>query len=112
MPCRICPEYTPVTEDLKHLLMECQKTKEPRERIFQELLNVIASFPPENSILLYPVDTDIATQFILDCTWLNLPNGYRLPPTHKGVVDIFRISRQYCFAVNVERPRLLNMLKQ
>ena len=105
--CRLCQGCS--FESVEHILTECTGTKEPRDRILPELLNAVCSFVPENKILQLPPNHAIMTQFILDCTSLNLPNGYRVSPAREGLTEIFRICRQFCFAVNAQRTRLLKL---
>ena len=50
------------------------------------------------------------TQFVLDCTSINLPDIYRIPAHNKRISEIFRISRDWCFGISSERARLLKLL--
>ena len=49
--------------------------------------------------------------FILDCTSLNLPSAYRVPTHNPEVSQVFKISRDWCYAVAKERARLLKAKK-
>ena len=109
--CRLCPKSLGLLpETIPHILTECRGTIEPRMRIWPELLNAISLQFPENRLLGTIPDNNLVTQFILDCTSLNLPNGYRFDISHPGISDIFRVSRQYCYAVHSERLRHIREL--
>ena len=108
--CRLCPSSPGIPETITHILTECRGTTEPRARIWPELLNVTTQLFPENKLLQATHSNSISAQFVLDCTSLNLPNNYRLDITHPGIADIFRVARQYCYAVSSERLRKLKNL--
>ena len=74
----LCLPSLDIPETICHILTECRGTIEPRTKIWPELLNVVSQQFPENSILRKTPSNTIATQFILDCTSLNLPNEYIL----------------------------------
>ena len=62
--CRLCP--APV-ENIKHILTECKATSQIRERLYPELVNLVAQFSTSCSLLdrsLTPNGT--LTQFIPD----------------------------------------------
>ena len=69
--CRALPMPQVVPEDIEHLLTRCRATAETRESKIPNLLNTISEFSPNNALLLNPGQTQM-TQFILDCTSLNL----------------------------------------
>ena len=108
--CRLCPSSPGIAETICHILTECKGTIEPRTRIWPELLNVTTQLFPENKLLLGTHNSSITAQFVLDSTSLNLPNEYRLDISHPGIADIFRVARQYCYAVSTERLRNLKVL--
>ena len=108
--CRLCQASC---EDIKHILTECRSTADVRERIFPDLLNVVAEVNPNSGILNLPsLTSNILTQFILDCGSSNLNNDFRLSYAHPGTPEVFRIARDWCFAINNARIRLLKKLKQ
>ena len=52
----------------------------------------------------------MAAQFILDCTSLNLPNGFRIDISHPGNHEILIAPCQYCYIVNSDRVQQLKKL--
>ena len=106
--CRICSSSC---EDTKHILVECRATSEYREKLLPELLNTVASIDPSSKILdITTVSSQVLTQFILDCTSLNLSNSCRLSYSHPRINEVFRLSRDWCFALNNARSKFLRNL--
>ena len=111
--CPLCkdltaPAQTP-TEDMVHLLTLCKGTKETRDRLLPDLLNPVASHSPDNLLLSFPPDKQF-TQFILDCTSLNLPNKLRIPSNHPGFNNITRQCSRYIFAIHKHRSSQLQSI--
>ena len=102
--CRLCDAPF---ENTEHLITSCSPLSHIRERLLPELLNVVIDIAPNCKLLLDPYSEHL-TQFLLDCTSLNLPNDYRLSPTHKDISKVFKVSRDWCFALTRERSRLLS----
>ena len=100
--CKLC--CAPV-ESLAHVLTECLATAETRRRILPDLLNTVSQVQPSCAIL--SSQGDHMTQFILDCTSLNLPAPFRIPNHNPRVSEVFAISRDWCYAIGRERQRLL-----
>ena len=107
--CKLCPAPAPV-ESLEHVLTSCRATSEIRDRIYPELLNVLAEVQP-NSLILEEPHSPHLTQFILDCSSINLPEGYRIPAHNPGISSIFALSRDWCTAVSNERTWQLKLGK-
>ena len=105
--CKLCS--APV-ESLEHVLTSCQATSEVRERIYPQLVNVLAEVQP-NSLILEEPHSSHLTQFILDCSSINLAEGYRIPAHNPGISRIFNLSRDWCTAVSNERTRQLKLKK-
>ena len=100
--CKLC--HAPV-ETTQHILTECAGTADIHQRLLPELLNTVLQVQPSSHIL---VDQSIhLTQFILDCTSINLPEIIRIPAHNPKVCEVFRISRDWCYSVITERSRLL-----
>ena len=97
------------SETVEHVISLCRATSCVRERLYPELVNAIAKVQPQCRILTCPPPSNILTQFILDCTSLNLPEDVRIPSHNPFLYEIFRISRDWCFAINSERLRLLKL---
>ena len=105
--CKLCPAEI---ESTKHVLAQCLGTADIRQRLLPELLNTVQQVQPSSSILESPAQH--LTQFILDCTSPNLPNTHRIPAHNPRVSEIFKISRDWCYAVGRQRLRLLKNLKE
>ena len=106
--CSLCNDSNDDIPDItEHILVTCQATSSVRQRLFPELMNTVSRVQPTSSILLYNVSPSILTQFILDCTSINLPDSVRIPMHNPDITDIYRIARDWCFAAHSERVRLL-----
>ena len=105
--CSLCDH--PV-ESIEHVLVACNATNEVRSRLLPNLMNVVANVQPKCGILLYNPPASILTQFILDCTSLNLPDSIRIPLHNPGISAIYKISRDWCFAASSERSSCLKSL--
>ena len=103
--CRLCSFSV---EHTQHILTECSRTAEKRQRIYSELLNLISDLQPSSG-LLDSEQTNNAqiTQFILDPSSMNLPSSHRISFQHPRLPDIFRISRDWCHSIYSCRARLL-----
>ena len=102
--CKLCSASV---ESISHILVQCCPLSEVRERLLPELLNTVSQVQPSSDILNNPSQQDL-TQFILDCTSPNLNNNIRVPAHNPGIKFIFRVSRDWCFALTNERLRLQN----
>ena len=105
-----CPLCSAPRETIEHLLVACRGTAEPRQRIFPELMNSVAQVQPTCEILQNHTDM-ILSQFILDCTSPNLPEHYRVPSHNPRVSEIFKISRDWAYAISIKRTRIFNQKK-
>ena len=101
--CKLCS--APV-DSYDHILLACRATAETRERIFPELLNIVSQVQPR-SILLQNHSHPQLTQFILDCTSPNLDENLRIPAHNPGISHVYKISRDWTFAISNQRTRLL-----
>ena len=98
-------------DSIEHVLTRCRATASVRDRLYPELVNTVAKVQPLCSILYQPLPSHVLTQFILDCTSLNLPNSARIPAHNPLVSLICKVSRDWCYAVSNERSRLLKQLR-
>ena len=104
--CRLCLAEEETTE---HILTTCPSLAEVRQRLFPDLMNVVASVQPSCKILKTHTPA-ILTQFILDCTSINLEDDYRIPAHNPNNQDIFSLARDWCFAASNSRTRQLKLL--
>ena len=109
--CDLCPSPAPV-DSIEHALVSCLAMNEIRSRLYAELVNTIAQVQPNCNILQETPSAPVLTQFILDCTSLNLPQSIRIPAHNPGIVKICKISRDWCYAISCERLRLFRKHKQ
>ena len=107
----ICDLCLKSRDTIEHILTSCSKTSEVRQRLYPELVNTVAHVQPTCSILLSYPSPSILTQFILDCSSLNLPSSYRIPAHSPDIFKICKISRDWCYAISCERSRLLKQLR-
>ena len=90
--CRLCKQLTDSPgplEDLAHLLTSCRGTSDTRDSVMPDLLNTVAISYPTNGLLSH-VSHPMPTQFLLNCSSLNLPSDIRVPPNHPGFMSITR----------------------
>ena len=107
--CDLCPCPAPL-DSIEHILVTCRATAEVRARLIPELLNIVARVQPQCSILqCYPPPSTLA-QFILDCTSNNLPDKIRIPAHNPDIGAVYRLSRDFCYAISCERSRQLKSL--
>ena len=102
--CKLCQA---AVETTAHALTECRATSEVHRDLIPTLLNTVQDIEPNNHLLLSPLPSEHLTQFLLDCTSLNLPDPYRIPAHNPRVGEIFRISRNWCYRTSKLRSRLL-----
>ena len=116
--CRLClkssssPVPNPAPpEDLIHLLSQCRSTADSRERYLPDLLNQIATHYPTNRLLHNLFSPRILTQFLLDCTSLNLPADIRIPINHPSLTLIARQCSVMIHGIHRDRCRQLKNIK-
>ena len=96
-------------DSIEQVLVSCRSTSEIRSRLYPELVNTVVDVQPMCAILSQQPSPHVLTQFILDCTSINLPHSYRIPSHNPGVANICKVSRDWCYAIFSERSRLLNL---
>ena len=84
--CRLC--HAPC-EHTQHILTECPSTADVRERLYPELVNLVASIHPTSSVLnRQETSNGLLTQFILDPASMNLPNSHRIGFQHSRLPEL------------------------
>ena len=107
--CRLCSAEC---EHTQHILTECKGTSDVRERLYPELVNLVFDILPTSGILINDqTSNSMLTQFILDPTSMNLPNTHRISFQHPRLSELYRLSRDWCYAVYSYRARLMKELK-
>ena len=104
--CKLC---SAPADSYDHILLACRATAEIRERIFPELLNIVYQVQPR-SILLQNQSHPQLAQFILDCTSPNLDENLRIPAHNPGISHVYKISRDWTFAISNQRTSLLKKI--
>ena len=104
--CRNCEETPPKNENLKHILIECNLYIKIRERIFLEFENACKQTKSKVEFEDIRKNETSLTQFILDPSSFNLEK--RVHINDPALSTLFRISRDYCYAVNSMRMKKLS----
>ena len=105
--CVLCKD--PV-ESIEHVMVACKATKEVRDRLLPELLNTVLWVQPTCTILNPNPSNSILVQFIIDYTSLNLPDYFRIPSHNPDISAVYKILRDWAFAINSERSRLIKSI--
>ena len=71
---------------VEHTLVSCKATSDVPQRMLSELINVILDVHPLSKILLYLPPLTNLTQFLLDCSSINLPIDIRVPIVNPGTM--------------------------
>ena len=103
--CRCCSTTPSSSESLVHILARCGAYSEIKERIAGEFKN--ACFISKSKIDFDKIynDDELFCQFVLDPASFNLKARIHM---NDPILDqMFRISRDYCFAVNATRMKML-----
>ena len=104
--CRCC-ETAPI-ENILHLITECDAYKEIRANIMKQLYDLLKSTGFKFEKIFG--NNEHLTQFILDPTSMNLP--YRIDQNDLNLKELMKLSRDYCFAINSIRTKLLSQKTQ
>ena len=110
--CRLCQALSPhpaPPEDYEHLLIACRATADTRRSKLPGLYNTVAQYFVQHRLLTMPSHS-LITQFILDCTSLNLPADARVPPDHPGQPAISKQCTVIISAILKERTKQLRKL--
>ena len=98
--CRSCPETSPKTESLNHILTECFAYQDTRKRIFPEFIEACKTTKSKVSFEDILRNSETLTQFILDPTSITLDKRVHIN-------DPALPSRDYCYTVNSIRMQKL-----
>ena len=109
--CQPTPQPAP-PEDLVHLLSQCRATADTRGRYLPNLLNLISIHLPSNGILYHHLIPGLLTQFLLDCSSLNLPADIRIPPKHPSFTLITRQCSVMIYGIHRDRCNQLKTIRQ
>ena len=110
--CRSCVSpsiATPPSESLVHMLTKCNAYRDIRSRIVNEYLFLCTISKSRISWQLIISDDDTFCQFVLDPTSFNLKQRIHVNDPILG--SLFELSRDYCYAVNSARQKILGSLQ-
>ena len=107
--CQVSSDYPGLVEDYSHILVGCSATADTRLDKLPTLLNIVLFHNPNNGILDRP-SNQFLTQFVLDCSSLNLPSDTRIPQDHPGFTDIVRQCSIMINAIHKDRTRQLKAM--
>ena len=110
--CRLCTEpeqTTENTEDLEHILTICNTYSETRLRILNQMEILCMRAQSDISFNTILQNKRQLTQFILDCTSLNLTK--RISEYDEICPLIFNLSRDLCYNIMKKRNKELKLLK-
>ena len=107
--CRCC-SLTSENENLQHILTNCSQYSDIRNRIIEEYKTIC-----EYSASEFPFDEILSKngtfcQFILDPASLNLK--YRISMSDPILEDLFKVSCDFCHAVNSRRMKTLKIMME
>ena len=102
--CRCCPTPSP-NEDILHILTICVAYADIRKKFFPQYQNLCLK--SKSKVLFQDISSDNATlcQFILDPAIFNLSTRIHMNDPILG--SFFKLSRDYCNAVNSERMKII-----
>ena len=105
--CRCC-SYPSPPENLQHILTSCSSYSDIRVRMFKEYEDLCKEAKTKISFNSIVSDNSILCQFLLDPASFNLANRIHLSDPILG--PLFKLSRDYCHAVNSARKTILTSL--
>ena len=106
--CKLCePPNPPLlnVESICHIIAHCSAYEDLRARILLQMDIILRGTDNNIDFKLIVADKEALTQFILDCTSLNLP--VRVSPSDEVCPRVFQLSRDFCFSIYKRRLSLL-----
>jgi hypothetical protein len=103
--CRCCSLSSPATESLEHVLTVCDLYSDIRERIVNEYSHLCSQAKSDVSFQQIMRDNKTFCQFILDPASFNLTK--RVHMNDPILSQLFKTSRDYCYAINSRRMKFL-----
>ena len=105
VPCKICRLEN---ESICHILTQCPAYQSTRDKILQEFEEICSVIQSNFNFENIKTDPETLTQFLLDPTSFNLKT--RVHINDPVVPDLFKLSRDYCYAIHSEKNRKLEEL--
>ena len=106
--CRCCPDSQPNTEDLMNILVDSYL--DIRSRMLPEFSDVCSKSKSKLNFEKILESKETLCQFILDPASFNLRE--RIHMSDPVLDQLYKLSRDYCFAVNSARMSILKSKEQ
>ena len=103
--CRSCLDPSKPVENLQHIISICSAYSDIRERISVEYKEICSTSKSNISFEEICSDSEVFCQFVLDPASFNLTK--RVHMNDPTLLPLFRLSRDYCYAVNSARITIL-----
>ena len=103
--CRSCSDPSKPVENLQHIVSTCSAYSDIRERISVEYKEICNTLKSNISFEEIYSDSELFCQFVLDPASFNLTK--RVHMNDPALLSLFRLSRDYCYAVNSARIKIL-----
>ena len=110
--CRLCQQPSvnnENVENLEHIITECSAYSEVRDRLLKEMENLCKNSKSGFNFVDIRGNTTNLTQFILDCSSMNLPT--RININDEICRKIFNLSRDLCYHIKKTRLQKLKNLE-
>ena len=112
--CRLCPvppDGAPrPTENLEHVLTQCEGTADVRQEKLHDLLTISSMAKSGVNCAALKNDNNALTQYIIDCTSLNLENDVRVSINDPMMTEIYVTARHMVNAIHHSRTKQLKTL--
>ena len=108
-----CPDGAPrPTENLEHVLTQCQGTADVRQEKLDHMLTISSMAKSGVNCAALKNNTNALTQYIIDCTSLNLENDFRVSLNDPMMTEIYLTARHMVNAIHHSRTRQLKALSK
>ena len=92
-----------------HIIATCEAYSEISNDINEKIIHVCNEATPAFNIDPIMQEKTLFTQFILDCTSMNLP--HRIIPESDLFISVLKLSRDLCFGITKLRTEKLKMIQ-
>ena len=107
--CRLCTEQSTENENNIHIIATCEAYSEIRKYRKDNIIYVCNEATPAFNIDPIMQEKTLFTQFILDCTSMNLP--HRIIPESDLFISVLKLSRDLCFGITKLRTEKLKLIQ-